>query len=208
MQTNACRAVMLGVLLASVPGVAAWADATNGAHGSEPWLRAGRAYYFPVQPPTLARYGRQHHDYPAADIFVPEGSTVVAVTSGVVDETRRVDRWDPRTNLGADRGGLSVSIVGDDGVRYYASHLSAVEPSLEPGMRVYAGQPIGRSGKTGDAALTEAHVHFGISHPTFPGDWAVRRGEVPPYDSLREWEQGIDVTPMLPEAVSSNSMVP
>jgi murein DD-endopeptidase MepM/ murein hydrolase activator NlpD len=164
----------------------------------ESWLVPGRRYYFPVQPPRIARYANVHHTYPATDIFVPVGSTVVAVTNGVVDEANRVDRWNPRTNLGADRGGLWVTIIGDDGVRYHASHLSSVVEGIEPGVRVYAGQIIGRSGKTGNAATTPAHVHFGISRPTWPGDWAVRRGQVLPYKYLKAWTRGQDLTPVLP----------
>src|SRR5690349_16616402 len=40
------------------------------------------AYVFPIQPPEIANYQRGHHDYPATDIFVPIGSSVVAVTNG------------------------------------------------------------------------------------------------------------------------------
>jgi len=39
--------------------------------------------------------------------------------AGVVDEVNSVDKWSGKTNLGADRGGLSISIIGDDGLRYY-----------------------------------------------------------------------------------------
>jgi murein DD-endopeptidase MepM/ murein hydrolase activator NlpD len=165
---------------------------------SEPWVISGRHYYFPVQPPGIATYANEHHDYPATDIFVPGGTVVVAVTGGVVDEVSRVDRWDPATNDGAFRGGLWVSIIGDDGVRYYTSHLSSVDPAVEPGVRVHAGQVIGLSGCTGNATPTPPHVHFGISHPTFPGDWAVRRGEIWPYEYLQAWARGDDVTPALP----------
>lgn len=166
----------------------------------EPWLVPGRRYYFPVQPPDLANYVNEHHDYPATDIFVPIGTTVVAVTDGVVDEVSRVDRWDPTTNDGAYRGGLWVSLIGDDGVRYYTSHLTEVAPGIEAGLRVYAGQIIGHSGNTGNATPTPPHVHFGISHPTFPGDWAIRRGEVWPYEYLKAWARGEEVTPVLPTA--------
>jgi len=105
--------------------------------------------------------------------------------------------WDPALDDGAMRGGLSVAIVGDDGVRYYGSHLSRIADGIAPGVRVTAGQLLGLTGKTGDARYTDAHLHFGISHPTTPGDWAVRRGEIPPYDYLRAWQRGEDVTPVL-----------
>lgn len=164
----------------------------------ESWIVPGRQYYFPVQPPAIARYAKVHHDYPATDIFVPVGSIVVAVTSGVVDEVSCVDLWDPKTNDGAQRGGLWVTIIGDDGIRYHTSHLSKVLDGIEPGVRVTAGQRIGLSGKTGNARTTPAHVHFGISRPTFAGDWKVRRGQVNPFVYLNAWKRGTDTKPVLP----------
>jgi murein DD-endopeptidase MepM/ murein hydrolase activator NlpD len=180
--------------------VACFAPAISHAQPPAPenWLVPGRQYYFPVQPPALARYSRVHHDYPATDIFVPVGSMVVAVTSGVVDEVSRVDLWNPKTNEGAQRGGLWVTIVGDDGVRYHASHLSQVLPGISPGVRVTAGQRIGLSGKSGNARTTPAHVHFGISRPTHAGDWQTRRGQVNPFVYLNAWKRGNDLKPVLP----------
>jgi peptidoglycan LD-endopeptidase LytH len=154
-------------------------------------------YVFPVRSKGKISYGRYHHDYPAADIFCPVGSEFVAVTDGVVDWVTREDVWVPAVDDGATRGGLSVAIIGDDGVRYYGSHLSAVADGIEPGARVQAGQLLGRTGKSGDARYTDAHLHFGISHPTKPDDWQVRRGEIGPYDYLRAWQRGENVTPKL-----------
>jgi murein DD-endopeptidase MepM/ murein hydrolase activator NlpD len=164
----------------------------------ESWIVPGRQYYFPVQPPAIARYSRVHHDYPATDIFVPVGSVVVAVTHGVVDEVSRVDRWDQKTNDGAQRGGLWVTIIGEDGVRYHTSHLSQVLEGIELGVRVTAGQRIGLSGKSGNARTTPAHVHFGISRPTFAGDWQTRRGQVNPFVYLNAWKRGNNLKPVLP----------
>ena len=158
---------------------------------------AERHYQFPVRGQGSISYSRYHHDYPAADIFCPIGSEFVAVTSGTVDFVSREDLWDPHTNDGATRGGLAVAIVGDDGVRYYGSHLSEVADGIEAGVRVAAGQLLGRTGKSGDAASTSPHLHFGISHPTTPDDWAVRRGELPPYPYLKLWQRGEDATPAL-----------
>jgi peptidoglycan LD-endopeptidase LytH len=155
------------------------------------------AHVFPIQADGKVSYGRFHHDYPAADIFCPIGSVFVAVTDGVVDYVSSQDVWDPKVNDGATRGGLSVAIIGDDGVRYYGSHLSQVADGIAPGVRVVAGQPLGLTGKSGDARYTDAHLHFGISGPTTPEDWAVRRGQIPPYDYLRAWQRGEDATPNL-----------
>jgi murein DD-endopeptidase MepM/ murein hydrolase activator NlpD len=145
----------------------------------------------------VARYGRYHHDYPATDIFCPVGSRFVAPTSGVVDYVSTTDRWTPRVDDPATRGGLSVAIIGDDHVRYYGSHLSAVAKGIAPGVRVEAGQLLGLTGKTGDARFTAAHLHFGISHPTTPTDWKTRRGEISPYKYLRAWQVHKSLAPQL-----------
>ncbi|MBK9711621.1 MAG: M23 family metallopeptidase [Kouleothrix sp.] len=158
---------------------------------------AERRYVFPVRSDGTVGYGRSHHDYPAADIFCPIGSEFLAVTDGVVDFVSDTDTWDPRVNDGATRGGLSIAIVGDDGVRYYGSHLSKIAEGIAPGTRVRAGDLLGLTGKSGDARTTDPHLHFGISHPTTPDDWAVRRGEVAPYTYLRAWQRGENVTPEL-----------
>jgi murein DD-endopeptidase MepM/ murein hydrolase activator NlpD len=152
-------------------------------------------HVFPLSPASVADYGETHHDYPATDIFAPIGTDVVAVTDGVVDFVSPVDTWDPATDDPAVRGGISVAIVGDDGVRYYGSHLSSIAPGIEPGARVTAGQRLGASGRSGNAAGTDPHLHFGISRPTAADDWQTRRGEVDPFRYLQAWERGEDLTP-------------
>ena len=72
-------------------------------------------------------YGHVHHDYPATDILAPCGSQVVAATSGVILEVSRVDKWKPSVDAGPTRGGLSVSIRGDDGVRFGDECVELVE---------------------------------------------------------------------------------
>jgi peptidoglycan LD-endopeptidase LytH len=158
---------------------------------------ATHKYVFPVQPPSVTSYGSSHHDYPATDIFCPVGSKFVAPTDGVIDFVSHEDSWDPETDDPAIRGGISVAMIGDDSVRYYGSHLSSVAVGIKPGVRVEAGQLLGNTGKSGNARFVEPHLHFGISHPTTPTDWKVRRGELSPYKYLRSWEQGIDAQPIL-----------
>ena len=143
-----------------------------------------------------ARYGSSHHDYPATDLFTARGCTFVAPVDGRVDEVARTDNWTPAGDRGADRGGRSVSLVGVDGVRYYGSHLEAVAPGIAPGVRVRAGQPLGRIGNSGSARVTPVHLHFGISWPTRPGIWWVRRGMIPPARYLDSWRAGGDLSPV------------
>ena len=157
-------------------------------------------YVFPIQPPEAASFGPgvKGHGYPATDLFARLGARFVAVTSGVVDFVSRVDEWNPNKPDPAKRSGLAVGIIGDDGVRYFGSHLSGVATNIIPGLRVEPGQLLGYVGASGDAVGKDAHLHFGISHPTFPDDWKTRRGEVDPYYYLQSWEKGLNFTPKLP----------
>ena len=151
-------------------------------------------YRYPVAG-CRATYG-QHSGYPAADMFTGRGCAFVAPVAGRVDEVTRTDTWRQASDLGADRGGRSVSLVGVDGVRYYGSHLEAIAPGIAPGTRVRAGQPLGRVGNSGSARITPVHLHFGISWPTRPGIWWVRRGMVPPQRYLDSWRDGGNLSPV------------
>ena len=155
---------------------------------------AAPIYAFPIVGCTV-KYAHSHHNYPATDILTKTGCKFVATTSGTVDEVNRVDKFSWKTNRGALRGGLFVSIVGDDGVRYYGSHLSKVASAIEPGVRVSAGDLLGLVGTSGDARGTAPHVHYGISWPTPANIWWVRRGELFPWRYLDAWKLGKDLSP-------------
>jgi peptidoglycan LD-endopeptidase LytH len=173
------------------------APTTSGATATSTTGRRAARHVFPVQPLAACdvRYGHFHHDYPATDIFSKKGCRFVAPTDGVVTEVSRTDRWDPATDLGADRGGRSVAVLGDDGVRYYGSHLLRVAGGVGPGTRVRAGQPLGLVDNSGDARFTATHLHFGISWPTGDGVWWVRRGMVYPWPFLDSWRAGGNRSP-------------
>ncbi|TRZ87098.1 MAG: M23 family metallopeptidase [Streptomycetaceae bacterium] len=156
--------------------------------------QAAPTYAFPISGCTYT-YARAHHNYPATDILTKKGCKFVASTSGTIDEINRVDKWSGKTNLGADRGGLFVSMIGDDGVRYYGSHLGKVAVGIEPGVRVAAGDLLGLIGTSGDARGTASHVHYGISWPTPADIWWVRRGELLPWQYLNAWKVGKDLSP-------------
>ncbi|TVR25623.1 MAG: hypothetical protein EA389_08250 [Ilumatobacter sp.] len=87
--------------------------------------------------------GRRHQ---GVDMLAPTGTPLVAVVSGSTEH--RANRL----------GGLTVSLVGDNGVRYYYAHLSAYEG---PAGRVDQGQVIGYVGETGNATGVP-HLHFEI----------------------------------------------
>ena len=163
---------------------------------------AAPIYLFPVEAKCVVNYSQAHHDYPANDIVLKNGKEAckyVAPIDGVIDEVNRVDLWSGKTNLGIDRGGLYVSIIGTDGVRYYGSHLrkGSIPAAIVPGLSVTAGTTLGLVGATGSARGTAPHLHFGISWPT-PGQanvWWVRRGSLKPYEYLKAWQAGKDLAP-------------
>ena len=163
---------------------------------------AAPIYTFPVAGCTVT-YSKYHHDYPASDIFAKKGCAFVSPIAGVIDEVVLVDKWSGKTNLGADRGGLSISILGDDGLRYYGSHLSKIEANIVPGYKVATGEKLGEIGSTGSARGTKPHLHFGISYPTEKGIWWVRRGvglekgKTSPWKYLQAWQVGKDLKPKL-----------
>ena len=161
---------------------------------------AAPIYTFPIAGCTV-KYGKYHHDYPATDIDAKKGCAFVAPIAGVIDEVNTVDKWSGKTNKGADRGGLSISIIGDDGNRYYGSHLSKIEANIVPGYKVATGEKLGEIGSSGSAKGTKPHLHFGISYPTDKGVWWIRRGvglekgKTSPWKYLQAWQVGKDLKP-------------
>lgn len=164
------------------------AAATGLPHPAE----AATVRRFPISGCSVS-YAHSHHDYPATDIFAARGCHVVAPVAGTIAEVSTVDRWSSSTNRGADRGGLSFSLIGTDGVRYYGSHLSSVK--VRVGQHLQAGTLLGTVGNSGDARGGSTHLHFGLSWPTRNGIWWVRRGEVYPWSYLDSWRAGGSKSP-------------
>lgn len=151
-------------------------------------------YAFPVR--GNASYNPTHSAYPATDIFADCGSLVVAVTDGTILEVSLVDQYSRSGPQGPFNGGKSVSLLGDDGVRYYGSHLTDVASGIRAGVRVRVGQQVGTVGRTGNANNV-CHLHFGIS----PGcqrtaDWWIRRGVIWPATYLDAWRRKINMSPV------------
>lgn len=89
------------------------------------------------------------------DIVAERGTPVRAAAPGTV---RRVSD--------SARGGLSVTIIGDDGLRYFYTHFDSFPPGLAEGQRVGIDSIIGFVGNSGNAAATLPHLHFGVYRPS------------------------------------------
>ncbi|MCL6472914.1 MAG: peptidoglycan DD-metalloendopeptidase family protein [Firmicutes bacterium] len=100
-----------------------------------------------------ARSGGRRHQ--GTDIMAARGTPAVACTSGVIGKA---------TPFSRGIGGITIWLVGDDGNAYYYAHLDCIEPSIRPGVRVGAGQVIGKVGSTGNAPESAPHLHFEF-HP-------------------------------------------
>lgn len=156
--------------------------------------RTNLRYVFPVQTGNVA-YHPTHAEYPSTDIFADCGSPVVAVADGKILEVSRVDKYRKDGPQGPLNGGRYVSLLGDDGVRYYGSHLTGLSAGIDPGVRVRAGQRLGTVGTTGNANNV-CHLHFGISPPCREtGDWWIRRGAVWPATYLDAWRKKANKSP-------------
>lgn len=112
-------------------------------------------YYFPV---TGGRYsdtwgaarsqGRRHE---GTDIFAPRGTPIQAMIGGRVVKSF----WN-------DLGGITVRVMGSDGLYYYYTHMEKVAAGLKIGQMVHSGQLLGYVGNTGNARGTPTHLHIGI----------------------------------------------
>lgn len=100
-------------------------------------------------------FTKPHHDYPAADIPVPENTPVYSITNGTVVK--------PIGNSSSDECGFAVSIqaAGEDNVTIHYCHGAAGGRQVREGDTVAAGQLIMYSGNTGNS--TGPHLHVGIS---------------------------------------------
>ncbi|MBA3758258.1 M23 family metallopeptidase, partial [Candidatus Saccharibacteria bacterium] len=97
-----------------------------------------------------------HHDYNAADIFAPTGTTVVAARGGTVVTARDND---------GSSVGSRVTIKGTDGNLYYYTHMGNGTIRVGAGDIITAGQEIGKVGTRADAVGTDMHLHFDALPP-------------------------------------------
>ena len=92
--------------------------------------------------------GRVHE---GVDIMAPRGTPVRPAAPGFITRLSTTDL-----------GGISATLVGDGGVRYFYTHFDALAAGLEVGQHVDVNTVIGYVGNTGNAASTAPHLHFGV----------------------------------------------
>jgi hypothetical protein len=103
-----------------------------------------------------------HHDYPAIDLMVPEGSPVYAVRGGTV---ARVVEWPSNCwDVGhcEQTCGVGLSIDGDDGTRCIYCHGSRLN-AIDVGNTVTAGQLLMWSGNTGRSGAPPLHFETRVN---------------------------------------------
>ena len=150
------------------------------------------AYVFPFSKVGV-NYPTDHLHYPAVDV---EGcyAHVLAPTAGIITQTRTIDKWVEAIDAPGTRGGKTITLVGDDNVRYFFAHLGRVKVST--GQRVSAGDWIGVMGSSGNARITRCHTHLGISRVCPVVEAYLLQGEIWPQKYLKAWRAGRQLSPV------------
>ena len=163
------------------------AENTNGdvANSSQ------QTYVFPFSKIPVD-YPSDHLHYPAVDV---EGcyAHVLAPTAGTITQTRTIDKWVETVDTPGTRGGKTITLVGDDNVRYFFAHLGRVK--VATGQRVSAGDWIGVMGSSGNARITRCHTHLGMSRVCPVVEAFLLQGEIWPQKYLNAWRQGEQLSP-------------
>ena len=118
---------------------------------------------------------------------------ILAPTAGVISQLHRRDKWTPENDSPGTRGGLTITLQGDDGVRYFFSHLGRVK--VLKNQRVAAGDWIGVMGSSGNARVTRCHTHFGMSRVCPLAEVYLLQGEIWPQKYLDAWKKGQQLSP-------------
>lgn len=148
-------------------------------------------YVFPFSK-VAVNYPGDHIDYPAVDV---EGcyARVLAPTAGTIAQTHTIDKWVKEIDASGTRGGKTITLVGDDDVRYYFAHLGRVK--VARGQRVSAGDWIGVMGSSGNARVTRCHAHLGMSRVCPVVEAFLLQGEIWPQKYLNAWRKGNQLSP-------------
>ena len=146
---------------------------------STPLLREQQMEYFPIKsdrfnigydrtglgrgvnPKSLDRYTSIHNNdynsrsHAGIDIFAPKGEPAYSPVTGKIIQ------------LGhhGSAGGKGITITRDDNMHFRLVHMDSLDPNLEVGQTINAGDYFGTVGTSGNARGTHAHIHFSIHGP-------------------------------------------
>jgi peptidoglycan LD-endopeptidase LytH len=93
--------------------------------------------------------GRVHE---GQDIFASEGTPIYAAAPGYIY----------RVGQGSPLGGNTITVIVAGGHRHYYAHLQSFSEDIREGQAVTTDTLLGYVGKTGNAATTPPHLHFGV----------------------------------------------
>jgi hypothetical protein len=163
-----------------VQKVTSWIDYYRTFRFTQGSVTADGLYAFPlpVDSVTVDQIRRSHHDYPASDLGVPEGTPVYAAHPGTVTGIST-----PCDDPQRCRCGWGVHVAGADAHTYTYCHGTAV--NVPTGAEVTAGQLIMTSGNTGNS--TTPHLHFQIRNPG--------GALICPQGPLEAWWNGVSLSP-------------
>jgi Peptidase family M23 len=102
-----------------------------------------------------------HHDYPAIDLLVPDGSPVYAVRGGTIARTAEWPHNCWQLGRCDQTCGVGLSVNADDGAKYIYCHGSRLN-GLDVGDTVTAGQLILWSGNTGRSGAPHLHLEIRV----------------------------------------------
>jgi hypothetical protein len=125
--------------------------------------RGGWAFPLPRDAVDPGHLDDPHHDYPAIDLLVPEGTSVYALADGIVIRVTDFPRnwWsDGCPHPGCDPCGVGLSIQAAGGLRYIYCHGAQIHVRL--GDHVMAGQHVLDSGNTGESGTPHVHVELKV----------------------------------------------
>ena len=130
--------------------------------GGEGGIASANGFTFPLVTTQAALTGNKpypwcfkaatncHHDYKAADIMIPTGTTIIAAKDGRVQNVN-----------GGNQHPNNVTITTDDGqgINYY-THMGANTAKVRVGQKIKSGDVLGKVGTSVDAMGTDPHLHF------------------------------------------------
>jgi len=165
-----------------VAAVAAWINFYRAFAFTQGSITAHGLYAFPLPAGsvTVEQIRSTHHDYPASDLGVPEGTPVYAAHPGVVTVISA-----PCDDPLRCRCGWGLTVTGHDDYRYTYCHGSQLAAHIRPGVTVIAGELIMASGNTGNSSAP--HLHFQVRNPH--GDLICPQGP------LEAWWSGVALSP-------------